>query len=402
MRGSTRVEILKLLRLHEGLSRADLAEALKMNRGNISRSVGQMLEQGWLLEKGIQPDEVRETHRGQPPTRLEIHPDAFYALGLSIADEISISMVNALGEEVCSVQKDNRFGSDAKGMLEDILTWLKDQSREQSGRSLGLGVVSSGNMRKDAQHFFDNHYLGSSENANALLIELEKLGLGEVVPELIGNVYPLAEVQRNPQLRKGQTLFCLTEKLDLGILWEGRMLSNKGTKRLSIKHFKVQNNSTPCFCGKSGCLITVASIWSMMDRLKGYQPGTRGEPELGTVSEDRQNFYQHLQNREERVVAMVEIASKAIYEVLENLLVTFQPDHIFLPSWLNEIPEIGIDRMRQWVHEYATSSQSGYVPNLEVQSFGRAQASLGAGQLIIERHYGQISPYKRTNEWAEV
>jgi predicted NBD/HSP70 family sugar kinase len=401
MRGSTRVEILKLLRLHEGLSRADLAEALKMNRGNISRSITQLLDEGWVKERGIQPDACRESHRGQPPTRIEIHPQAFYACGLSIADEISISLVNALGEEVATKFLPNHFDRDHEGMISKIKTTIQDMCKAHKGRALGLGVVSSGNMRKDASHFFENHYLGKSESVEQLLSVLQGMHFGEVIPELIGNVYPLAEVQKTAELRRHKTIFSITEKLDLGVLWEGRMATSQDTKRLSIKHVKVKNNNSVCFCGKEGCLITLASIWSIMDRLEGYQPGTRAEPELASVSKDRERFYDLLEQGDPRVKAMVEIASDAIYEVLENLIVVFQPEVVYVPSWLSILPEIGIEKMKKEIQHYAEISRSGYLPKFSTQSYGRAQASLGAAILILERHYGQISPYKRPIEWAE-
>ena len=138
MRGSTRVEILKLLRLHEGLSRADLAEALKMNRGNISRSIAQLLKEGWVKERGIQPDDCRESHRGQPPTRIEINPNAFYACGLSIADEIAITLVNALGEEVVTEYLPNHFDRDYETMISKITASIEGMCKSQKGRALGL------------------------------------------------------------------------------------------------------------------------------------------------------------------------------------------------------------------------------------------------------------------------
>jgi len=211
----------------------------------------------------------------------------------------------------------------------------------------------------------------------------------------------LAEVQRDAYLRKYKTIFCLTDKLDLGLLWEGRMVTCHDTKRFSIKHVKVKNNTQPCFCGKAGCLITIASIWSMMDRLHGYQPGTRGESDLASASRDREDFYRYLQQGEGRIKAMVSIASDAIYEVLENLMAVFQPEVVFIPDWLNLIPEYGVQKIQQGIDEYAQMSKSGYHPKISVQSSGHAQASLGAAILILERHFGQISPYKRDSEWAD-
>lgn len=133
----------------------------------------------------------------------------------------------------------------------------------------------------------------------------------------------------------------------------------------------------------------------MNDRLKGHLPGSRGEPSPQQMLNERSELESLLAEGDDRVKGMMAEASRSIYEVVENTLVTFQPDLFFLPQWLDLIPEVGLSYCREKIQSYAEVSQSGYCPELRLQSEGRYQGAIGAAIWMIERHYGRSSSFKR-------
>ncbi|MCJ8331964.1 MAG: MarR family transcriptional regulator, partial [Lentisphaeria bacterium] len=134
MRGATQIEILKLLRKHDQLSRADLANKLKMNRGNITRAISQMVKRKWLTENKERSSDYK---RGQPPTFISINPDAFTTVGISISSSIHIVLLNASGELLKQAKLINTFNKSPEDCIAKILDKTKNFISAKPGINIG-------------------------------------------------------------------------------------------------------------------------------------------------------------------------------------------------------------------------------------------------------------------------
>ena len=399
MRGSTQLEILKLLRVNNALSRAEIADKLNMNRGNITRAVAGMLQRKWLLE--CQAEDDGQVRRGQPPILLKINPEAFSAIGITVSTTIEISLVNAIGELQSTNSISNLLPEKPDECIENIIKEIERLLKSSKGCNLGIGLATSGIMHKDPEKLYDNYYIGGRTGRLSLINSLENLNAGPVFTSQISSVYAIAEYQARPELRKNKTFFCISDRLNFGGIWEGLMISSKRLKKLSIQHVKIKDSNYPCYCGEKGCLVTVAGFRSICDKLKGFVPGERGHIPITQTIKERHELFNKIQNKDEQALTLLKEAAQAIYEATEPFVLAFQPDALFFDDWLTLYPENGIDYIRDKFAEY--SQKAGY-KSWEVMdsvSYGKQQGVIGAAILVLERNYGLTTSNLRIKDFTE-
>jgi predicted NBD/HSP70 family sugar kinase len=400
LRGSTQIQILKLLRVHITLSRADLAEKLGMNRGNITRSVATMLEKKWLIEHQKE-DDKKTSRRGQPPIYLTINPQAFSAIGIAISTSIYISMVDGCGEVTKTIQIPNTLVDNALEAINQICIEVKKLLKSSKGKNLGIGLTTTGTFTENKDLLYSSYYTGGPGTRKLLIKNLEYLNNGPVFSELIANVYPLAEYQAHPELRDNKTFLCVSERLGLGGLWEGKLISGSRHKKLSLQHVKVPGDEARCHCTERGCLRMSASMWSIHDRLNGAEAGSRGRQKNEQYIRENSELHERLRRREPLAIELMQQAAEAIYDATEPFVIAFQPDVLFFDEWLGVVPEFGIDFIHNKYKNYSLRAQFRAWQDMKIISYSHFQGAVGSAILVIENNYGATTPHMRIQDFTE-
>lgn len=76
---TSRAILLDLLRVHQGLSRADIARRAGLSEAAVSRTAAQLLREGLITEQGAE-----NSTGGRPGTRLQINPANLLAVAADI------------------------------------------------------------------------------------------------------------------------------------------------------------------------------------------------------------------------------------------------------------------------------------------------------------------------------
>jgi len=79
VRAANRAAVLRLLRRHRQLSRAELARRTSLSEASVSRIIAELMEQGLLVDLGSGPGTG-----GRPGVRLELNEERFQAIGVDI------------------------------------------------------------------------------------------------------------------------------------------------------------------------------------------------------------------------------------------------------------------------------------------------------------------------------
>ena len=93
VRAANRAAVLRLLRRHRQLSRAELARRTSLSEASVSRIIAELMEQGLLVDLGSGPGTG-----GRPGVRLELNEERFQAIGVDIQNwETQVALGTATG-----------------------------------------------------------------------------------------------------------------------------------------------------------------------------------------------------------------------------------------------------------------------------------------------------------------
>jgi predicted NBD/HSP70 family sugar kinase len=93
VRAANRAAVLRLLRRHRQLSRAELARRTSLSEASVSRIIAELMEQGLLVDLGSGPGTG-----GRPGVRLELNEERFQAIGADIQNwETQVALGTATG-----------------------------------------------------------------------------------------------------------------------------------------------------------------------------------------------------------------------------------------------------------------------------------------------------------------
>lgn len=273
------------------ISRAEVARQTGLTRTTVSDVVTGLLDHGVVREVGRGP-----SSGGKAPILLEVDEDARLVIGLDLGEEhFAGSLVNLRGEIRRSVELPvaGRDGDDAVQLVFLLLDELLDGV---AAPLLGIGIGTPG--------LVDSR---TGTIRRAVNLDWRDLPLGTIVADRYGvpvNVandsqaaalaeYTFAGGDRVPNL----IAIRVGRGIGAGLILRGALFQGDGSGAGEIGHLVVDDDGTPCRCGRTGCLETVAGGGSIESRaaavtgramdLEGIRAAAEsGEPWATTIVDD--------------------------------------------------------------------------------------------------------------------
>lgn len=258
--------ILRIVRDRGPISRAEIAKLTGLNPATVSSNVGNLMERGVVRELGI-----GASSGGRKPMLIELNPEAYYVIGVDMGtSDVSTGITDLDGRIQC--KRTLPFGGMSRP--QDILAIMKRSIRETidaSGIShdklLGIGIGVHGLVDPD---------MGVSLFAPAF--QWENLQIAEPfaaefdLPVLIDNdvrAMALGEKWFGQAMRVSNFFFLnIGTGVGSGIYVNGELLKGAHFGAGEIGHIQVVEGGERCFCGKCGCLSTLASGPAIEKRAK--------------------------------------------------------------------------------------------------------------------------------------
>src|SRR3974390_2083769 len=138
VRATNRAAVLRLLRRHRDLSRAEIARRIGLSEASVSRIIGELLAQGLVVDVGSGPGTG-----GRPGTRLDLNQDRFQSIGVDIENwETQVVLGTATGRPL----RTERFRTPPgpSETLDRIAAAVAEVSADLSEPPLGIGVSTRG------------------------------------------------------------------------------------------------------------------------------------------------------------------------------------------------------------------------------------------------------------------
>lgn len=134
-------QILQIVRETPGISRAQLAESMNLDRSTITHLINSLLDQGVLMHGDSTPSGDRSGRRQIP---LVVNPGYAVILGIEIQQDALVSVLTNLQGKMLSMQKEmvEVNGENLIDLVEQVLDyWITEaQTRELNLLAVGIGI----------------------------------------------------------------------------------------------------------------------------------------------------------------------------------------------------------------------------------------------------------------------
>jgi predicted NBD/HSP70 family sugar kinase/biotin operon repressor len=269
MKAGNRLRVLNLLR-RGSLSRSELAKATGMTRAAMSLIIGDLLDEGVVLEV-----KSRESVSGRPPVPVELRPEYAYSLGLTISrTEVEAGVADLSGRLLCRVPIDI-VGIPRSEALRRMKACLRDLMRmyvPSEGRWLGLGISTPGPVDIATGTILNPPNFNMWHNI-CMLREMKDIGIGRVFLE--NNAQALTIAEKSFGIGRQSKNFLLLEMefgIGGGIVHEGDLYSGWRGFGSEIGHTSINFNGPRCSCGLHGCMEIYASVPNVVARARKKYP----------------------------------------------------------------------------------------------------------------------------------
>jgi len=251
--------ILKELYQNSGKSIPELSTIIHMSTPTITRAIDELIESGFLIEEGI-----GTSSGGRRPNLYGLNPPSRYVLGVDISrNHIRLGLFNFANQPVVPVKvvfEGLEVATDFMKSLKESVNDFIIESGIDKTKLMGIGIALPGLI--DLHTGISYSYLQDEKPA---MIQFENIFDYPVFVENDTKVMALGEQAFG--LAKGkENVLCLNigPAIGLGMILNGKLYKGNSGFSGEFGHIPVDPDGQLCYCGKIGCLETVASGTTMI------------------------------------------------------------------------------------------------------------------------------------------
>ncbi|OTA28451.1 hypothetical protein B9T39_06615 [Alloscardovia macacae] len=249
VRINNRIAIFNILFPHGALSRAQVSRRIGLSRASVSEVVASMIDEHILTENGRSTESV-PGRRGKRGTQIEIDTNSWNIISLDLSQEFVIQGVvsNLAGQILARAEISIASPKDVD--VDIVVELCRKVISKAPGKIFGIGIAvpgvvdSTGTVIDSRNLDWNNVPLASiiqetfnlpctvDNDANCALLAERFFGDGE--PNLI--------------------FIQISMGIGAGVLINGSIVSGTNNAAGEIGHTIIDDDDTPCVCGKHGCL----------------------------------------------------------------------------------------------------------------------------------------------------
>jgi glucokinase-like ROK family protein len=340
---------------HEGIkSIPDLSDSLQLSIPTVTRFLEELGHAGYILEEG-----EGSSSGGRRPVLYGLNPNAKFVVSVDIGRfTMRIALVNLRNHFVAPV----RIINEGLSSQTDLFHLIKRESEDLIARSgipidkiLGAGIALPGLI--DSKTGISYSYFTT---------------LGKSLPDLFKEVFPfpvfiehdtkaMALAELSFGLAKGkQNVLCLVIGAGVGLsmIMGGRLYKGNSGFAGEFGHIPVSDNGQLCYCGKVGCLETVASGVTLIQNARnGIASGasskiidlTKNNPEKITL----EIIMEAAKMGDQYAIALLARTGESLGKGIATLLHLFNPEMIILGGELSKAGNYISDPIKQTLNQHA-------------------------------------------------
>lgn len=259
--------VIKTLSFGKSLTAYDISAGIEKSLPLTNKILGSMVKDGILNDDGL-----GASTGGRRPATYSIVPEVSYVLSVAMDQHITkVSVIDLSGMDILDQKKYDLPLYGDENALANLTQIIKRYLRELDiprNKILGIGIGMPGFV--DVKLGINYSYLATPGNKQGDITEYIEKEIG--IPVFIDNdssVIALTEYMLGPASGKSNSLVInFGWGVGLGMILEGKMFRGGNGFAGEFSHIPLFNNNKLCSCGKSGCLETEASMFTIIQDFK--------------------------------------------------------------------------------------------------------------------------------------
>lgn len=255
--------ILKELYQNGRRSIPELSKIIHMSTPTITRAIDELIASEFLVEEGI-----GNSSGGRRPNLYGLNPPARYVLGVDISrHHIRLGLFNFSNQPVVDIKildEGLEVSADFMKSLKEAVNDFIEESGIDKTKLMGIGIALPGLI--DLHTGISYSYLKDEKPAT---IHFENFLDYPIFVENDTKVMALGE-QAFGLAQGKQNVLCLNigSGIGLGMILNGKLYKGNSGFSGEFGHIQVDPDGQLCYCGKIGCLETLASGTTMIRRAR--------------------------------------------------------------------------------------------------------------------------------------
>ena len=265
-RSHNRRVVIEAVRLHQSLTRAEIARLTALTPQTVSNIVGELQASGMITAH-----ETIKAGRGQPATPFTICPDGAYSIGVQLDHQSITGVLVDLAGRIrarVAIAVERPTPEIAMPLLDHVVQQLRTDANVDWQRMLGIGLVMPGPFGVEGMSSIGPTTLPGWSGFDIETALEQRTGL-RVLLENDANAAAIGErlygVART--LSSFAYVFIGTG-LGGGIFLNGNLYRGVAKNAGEIGHMVVTPDGRPCYCGNHGCLERYVSLDALQEHLR--------------------------------------------------------------------------------------------------------------------------------------
>jgi predicted NBD/HSP70 family sugar kinase len=375
LRESNRSRVIKALREHGAISRAEISRKTRLSRSTVSSVVRDLAATIVVVEVGARDRVGNNARGGRPGVPVALSDRAGFALGIDVGHRMLRVAVCDLGHQIVAELAEPLSGLGPHDTLEFAARLAQsclDQAKVSDDRVVGVAMSLSAPIDADTGTIGAPYLMPGWADVLVGSEISDRLGL-PVRVDNDANMCTLAEAFWGAGRGCDDLIYVKAGAgIGCGLMIAGRLHRGASGTAGEIGHTTVVQDGRLCKCGNRGCLETVASAEAITGLL-----GRRGGPAIGLPQ-----AIEMAMNGDRGARRILEDAAAAIGVALANLCNILNPSRIVIGGELTQAEHLLFDPLRSAVRRSAIQAATDAVDLVPAQLGERAEV-LGALALVL-------------------
>ena len=330
-----------------------LCDVTKNSIPTISNLIEELLAEGWIKSFGI-----GISKGGRKPTLYGLNPDKAYILGIDLSRKyLRLGVFNLHNDYVGEIVEKK----DGLGTMEQILPFLDtsvnellEQNELNKKQILGIGIAIPGllDSRKGISHSYPQF------GDRPLKETFEELFQLPVFVEHDTRTMALGEQWFGHAKEYSNVLFLnIGSGIGLSMILNKKLYKGHSGFSGEFGHIQMDTDGELCYCGKIGCLETIASGTAIVNRAK--EDITNGKNSIISKISDRdvskigfKTIIEAAKMGDQYAIELIEEAGELLSRGISTLIHLFNPEAIIIGGEIAEAESLIKEPIQQKLSKY--------------------------------------------------
>ena len=383
-KNALKLVILEELYRHGCRSIPELSKIIRMSTPTITRAIDELIADSLLIEEGI-----GNSSGGRRPNLYGINPSSRYVLGIDICRySVRYGLFNFHNEPAAEIRVLNEGLETTKDIIGAIKTavdqYIWDANIDES-KLMGIGIALPGLI--DIHTGISYSYLHEDKPLASLF---EDRFHHPVFVEHDTKAMALGELAFGLAMGK-QNVLCLNigSGIGLGMILNGKLYHGNSGFSGEFGHIQVDPDGTLCYCGKIGCLETLASGTTMIRNAKKEIEAGATTLITSLVNNDLEKISSEIilhaaQRGDQFAISLLSNIGEHLGRGIAVLIHLFNPELIIIGGELTKAENYLIDPIQQNLNKY-TISKIRRDAQIITSSLGNNAGLLGTVALVMNK-----------------